>query len=110
MLAHRDGTFTELEATNPIIGMLDDFEYEECVVPFSGGDIFCFYTDGVIEARAANEQLFGVEGIKRSVAASMNESIDGMADNLLTDLIQFMKDPYFEDDITMLFGQTIESL
>lgn len=110
LLAHRDGTFTELEATNPIIGMLDDFEYEECVVPFSGGDIFCFYTDGVIEARAANEQLFGVEGIKRSVAASMNESIDGMADNLLTDLIQFMKDPYFEDDITMLFGQTIESL
>ncbi|PKL07482.1 MAG: hypothetical protein CVV51_13890, partial [Spirochaetae bacterium HGW-Spirochaetae-7] len=70
----------------------------------------CFYTDGIIEARAGDDRLFGVEGVKASVTAAMAESLDGMADRLITDLIQFMKDPYFEDDITMLFGQVIESL
>jgi serine phosphatase RsbU (regulator of sigma subunit) len=34
----------------------------------------------------------------------------GPAARLITDLIQFMKDPYFEDDITNLFGQVIETL
>ncbi len=110
LLAHADGSFTELEANNPIIGMLDDYEYEEATVPFDGGDMICFYTDGIIEARDGHDVLFGVEGVKQSVRAAMTESLDGMADRLITDLIQFMKDPYFEDDITMLFGQVIESL
>jgi serine phosphatase RsbU (regulator of sigma subunit) len=110
LIAHVDGSFTELPANNPIIGMLEDYEYEEAVVPFGGGDVICFYTDGVIEARAGDDSMFGVDGIKASVRAAMAESLDGMADKLITDLIQFMKDPYFEDDITMLFGQAIESL
>ncbi len=110
LLAHTDGSFTELEANNPIIGMLENYEYEPATVPFSGGDTICFYTDGIIEARAGDDKLFGVEGVKASVTAAMTESLDGMADRLITDLIQFMKDPYFEDDITMLFGQVIESL
>lgn len=110
LIAHQDGSFTELPANNPIIGMLEDYEYEEAVVPFDGGDAICFYTDGVIEARAGDGSMFGVDGIKASVRAAMAESLDGMADRLITDLIQFMKDPYFEDDITMLFGQAIESL
>lgn len=29
---------------------------------------------------------------------------------MIADIIQFMKDLYFEDDITMLFGQVIETL
>ena len=110
LLAHADGSFTEMEANNPIIGMLENYEYELATVPFSGGDTICFYTDGIIEARAGDDKLFGVEGVKASVTAAMAESLDGMADHLITDLIQFMKDPYFEDDITMLFGQVIESL
>ncbi|MBU0928633.1 MAG: PP2C family protein-serine/threonine phosphatase [Spirochaetes bacterium] len=110
LLAHADGSFTELPANNPIIGMLDDYEYEEAEVQFAGGDVICFYTDGIMEARDGDDALFGVEGVKASVAAALNESLDGMADRLITDLIQFMKDPYFEDDITMLFGQVIESL
>jgi len=110
LLAHLDGTFRELEANNPIIGLLDDFEYEEATVPFEGGDTICFYTDGIIEARDGRDMLFGIEGVKQSMTSASAESLDGMADRLITDLIQFMKDPYFEDDITMLFGQVIETL
>lgn len=110
LIVHLDGSVTELEANNPIIGMLDTYEYEEASVSFAGGDTICFYTDGIIEARDGNDVLFGVEGVKASVRAAMSQSLDDMADRLITDLIQFMKDPYFEDDITMLFGQVIESL
>ncbi|MFH2113012.1 MAG: PP2C family protein-serine/threonine phosphatase [Spirochaetota bacterium] len=110
LLAHTDGSFTEMGPDNPIIGMLDSFGYRDECVPFRNGDILCFYTDGVLEARAADGTLFGMEGIKRSVGKAFNGSLDNMADGMITDLIQYMKDPYFEDDITILLGQVIDSL
>lgn len=110
LLAHTDGSFTELVPDNPIIGMLDSFGYKDELVPFRNGDVLCFYTDGVLEARAADGTLFGLEGIKRSISQSFNGSLDDMADGMITDLIQYMKDPYFEDDITILLGQVIDSL
>jgi serine phosphatase RsbU (regulator of sigma subunit) len=110
LLAHTDGTFTEMGPDNPIIGMLDSFGYRDECVPFRNGDVLCFYTDGVLEARAADGTLFGLEGIKRSVGRAFNNSLENMADGMITDLIQYMKDPYFEDDITILLGQVIDSL
>jgi len=110
LLAHTDGSFTEMGADNPIIGMLDSFGYRDESVAFRNGDVLCFYTDGVLEARAADGTLFGLEGIKRSVGKAFNGSLDTMADGMITDLIQYMKDPYFEDDITILLGQVIDSL
>jgi phosphoserine phosphatase RsbU/P len=110
LLAHSDGTFTEMGPDNPIIGMLDSFGYRDESVPFRNGDVLCFYTDGVLEARAADGSLFGLEGIKRSVSKAFDGGLDTMADGMITDLIQYMKDPYFEDDITILLGQVIDSL
>jgi serine phosphatase RsbU (regulator of sigma subunit) len=110
LLAHTDGSFTEMGPDNPIIGMLDSFGYRDECVPFRNGDVLCFYTDGVLEARAGDGSLFGLEGIKRSVAKAFNGSLDDMADGMITDLIHYMKDPYFEDDITILLGQVIDSL
>lgn len=110
LLAHSDGSFTEMGPDNPIIGMLDSFGYSDKSVPFRNGDILCFYTDGVLEARAADGSLFGMDGIKRSVSRALNGALDDMADGMITDLIQYMKDPYFEDDITILLGQVIDSL
>ena len=110
LLAHTDGSFTEMGPDNPIIGMLDSFGYRDECVPFRNGDVLCFYTDGVLEARAADGTLFGLEGIKHSVAKAFNESLENMADGMITDLIHYMKDPYFEDDITILLGQVIDSL
>lgn len=110
ILAHADGSFSELAPTNPIIGMLDSFEFHDDEVPFRYGDVVCFYTDGVIESQDVNGAMFGTDGIKKAIAAAQNDSLDGLADRLITDLIQFMKDPYFEDDITILLGQVIGSL
>lgn len=48
-------------------------------------------------------------GIKGSVGKAFNDSLDDMADGMMRDLIHYMKDPCFEDDLTLL-GQVIDSL
>jgi serine phosphatase RsbU (regulator of sigma subunit) len=110
LIAKRDGGFLELAPTNPIIGMIDDYAYEDCEIEFGYGDTLCFFTDGVLEARDAAGALFGTEGIERAISSSMNGSADDMADRLITDIIEYMKDPYFEDDVTILIGQIMDSL
>ncbi|TFG83306.1 MAG: serine/threonine-protein phosphatase [Spirochaetales bacterium] len=110
LIGHQDGTFTELTPENPIIGMLESYDYQDSEAPFMYGDVLCFFTDGIMESRNAAGVLFGAEGIKRSMTAAINGSVDDMADRLITDIIEYMKDPVFEDDITILFGQVLDSL
>ncbi len=110
LLAHPDGKFTEMEANNPIVGMLDDYTFEESTIPFAGGDILVFYTDGIIESHTDDDSMFGLEGLERSIASTLSDSLDSMADSIITDLIAQLKYSAFEDDITLLLGQAIESL
>lgn len=110
IIARADGGFVELGPGNPIIGMMDDFDFADEEIELGYGDSLCFYTDGIVEARDGAGRFFGVEGICRSMAAAAGDEVDGMADRLITDLIDFMKDPYFEDDVTVLFARIIDSL
>jgi serine phosphatase RsbU (regulator of sigma subunit) len=110
IIARADGGFVELGPGNPIIGMMDDFDFADEEIELGYGDSLCFYTDGIVEARDGAGRFFGVEGICRSMAAAAGDEVEGMADRLITDLIEFMKDPYFEDDVTVLFARIIDSL
>lgn len=102
LIAHVDGSFTEMKTLgNPIIGLMDDFEFKEGEAEFHPGDIFCFFTDGIIESRGAHDAMFGVDGIKQVITETSSLSLDTIADTILTELIQFMENPVFEDDITL---------
>lgn len=110
IIVHRDGSILRLAAEDPIIGMLEDYEYRDRKAPLAGGDLLCFYTDGIQEARDARDRMFGVRGIEESLLRNRDAGLETIADSLITEVIQFMKDPVFEDDITILLGQVIESL
>ena len=110
LIVRRDGGVVRMEPEDPIIGMMEDQEYHDQSVDLTPGDLLCFYTDGVMEARDAQDRMFGVEGIAGTIIRNRNADLETLADVLITDLIQFMKDPFFEDDITIVLGQVIESL
>ncbi len=110
LIIRSDGEVTRLASEDPIIGMLEDCEFHDRSVPLAGGDLLCFYTDGVQEARNAQDEMFGVRGIEETVIRNRNSDLESVADALITGVIQFMKDPVFEDDITVVLGQVIESL
>ena len=110
LIVHSSGGVTRLSSEDPIIGMSDDCEYHDRSVALSGGDLLCFYTDGVQEARNSKDEMFGVQGIEETVIRYRNSDLESVADALITGVIQFMRDPVFEDDITVVLGQVIESL
>jgi len=98
-----DGTVSELNATDPIIGILDGREYR-AGEPFTlePGDALLLYTDGVTEARNGASELMGEEhltGLFGSVA-------DGTAAEMLASLRRSVHDytgPVpVDDDLTMI--------
>ncbi|MCK7479784.1 MAG: SpoIIE family protein phosphatase [Candidatus Moduliflexus flocculans] len=59
---------TRLASEDPIIGMTGGLRTTTTAAsPWPGGDLLCFYTDGVQEARNAKDEMFGVRGIEETV-------------------------------------------
>lgn len=54
-----DNTLETLEATSPLVGAFPDREYRELPFELHPGDDIYLYTDGIIETRSPNGELFG---------------------------------------------------
>ena len=58
------GTFSEITANGIPVGILPGQTYPEETIQLAPRDLLVLYTDGVIEARAENGEMFGVERLK----------------------------------------------
>jgi sigma-B regulation protein RsbU (phosphoserine phosphatase) len=94
MLFHRTESqwqLTRLEAGGTVVGLLEDFSYEQSVVTIAPGDVFVAFTDGISEAMNAADEEWGeadlIETVKQSVGpapsaiiARVMEAADGFVD------------------------------
>jgi sigma-B regulation protein RsbU (phosphoserine phosphatase) len=55
----------ELKAAGKALGLDPETSLQGKTVPFQGGDLLLFYTDGIIEARDLSGKEFGIERLKR---------------------------------------------
>jgi sigma-B regulation protein RsbU (phosphoserine phosphatase) len=89
-----------MEVTGVALGMMAGMEYEQRHVALESGDILLLYTDGIVEAMNGEEELFGPERLRSSLAAAKGLSAQGILDNILHDLRQFTNGEEQSDDIT----------
>ncbi len=105
-----DGESRELATMGFLLGMMADMDYEEKSLVLDPGDTLVFFTDGVIESPDAKGELFGREGIQRSVSGRMGSGVGELSDGLFSDLLSWTEGTEASDDITILMAQVIESL
>jgi sigma-B regulation protein RsbU (phosphoserine phosphatase) len=74
----------EVERNGLILGFAEDQHYKELEASLRAEDRFLLYTDGLIEASNADDDLFGLERLKVALAAGSALDPDGMADTFLT--------------------------
>ncbi len=70
-----------IEATGLPLGLFDDAEYDEFSFQASPGDLFVFFSDGILDATNYAGDLFGrrrVEDIVRCSAASAQDVVDAI--------------------------------
>lgn len=90
----------ELARTGLPLGLMEDARHEIRTVPFGPRDLLLAYTDGLTEARGADDVFFGVEGVKAALAAGLGpaEQLRAMTDALLA----FAGEDAASDDLTLL--------
>lgn len=85
-----------------VIGVSDGVDYEEKKVDFNIGDRIIIYTDGLIEARSPEGELFGEKRVNETVLLHIDAPSKELIEIMLSKVRKFMQKECFEDDVTIV--------
>ena len=83
VLVH-EGKNSIIEATGLPLGLFDDASYDEFRFKMKPGDMFVFFSDGILDARNRQGELFGRGRVEKIIA----ECADQRADSVVASLFQ----------------------
>ena len=101
ILVHGDGTTERLASGGPVLGVFTDAVYECRTVSFGPGDRLILYTDGISEARSANEEEFGDERLVALAIEHRACSAPALQARLVDAVTSFTAGQ-FHDDATLI--------
>ncbi len=102
VLRRGDGTTETLEPTGPVIGFLEDVEFDEVTLPLRSGDLLIFYTDGVTEAENRDGGMFGEGRLYAVIDAAAGRSANEVAEAIRDAVAAFAGEAPQFDDITVV--------
>ncbi len=71
-----------IEATGLPLGLFDEAEYDEFHFKMKPGDMFVFFSDGILDARNRKGEMFGRGRVERLVAQLVESSAETVVDSL----------------------------
>ncbi len=78
----RGGKAEGIDATGLPLGLFDDADYEEFLFRASPGDLFVFFSDGILDARNRAGDLFGRERVEELVNRCSGKSAEAVVSSL----------------------------
>jgi len=77
-----DGKNSVIEATGLPLGLFDDASYDEFRFKMKPGDMFVFFSDGILDARSRSGEMFGRGRVEKIIAECAGRSADCVVDSL----------------------------
>jgi sigma-B regulation protein RsbU (phosphoserine phosphatase) len=71
-----------IEATGLPLGLFDEAEYDEFQFKMKPGDMFVFFSDGILDARNRKGDLFGRGRVEKIVSECVDKSAQCVVDSL----------------------------
>jgi len=95
--------FTEFAGNDIPLGIEPawDFHEAEAKLPGAGG-VVVIGTDGIWEARRADDELFGKDRLREAIRASAHKDAEGIAADIIDAVVRFRDGSPQTDDITLL--------
>ncbi|HEY1014068.1 MAG TPA: PP2C family protein-serine/threonine phosphatase, partial [Herpetosiphonaceae bacterium] len=98
----RAGALTYLDAGGLPLGVLPGARYAEVAVDLLPGDCLLLVSDGIVEARNRQRELFGFERLERAVAEVADADRDELIDYVIDQVDDFVAGGIQHDDMTMI--------
>ncbi len=96
------GEISLLNTEGFILGMFEEDVYEEHTMHLSRGHTFLFYTDGIVEARNAKGEEYGMERLVSALRQFREENADALLRAIQQDALRFAEGVPMRDDVTLL--------
>ena len=97
-----DGKIEVIEATGLPLGLFDDADYDEFAFRTKPGDMFVFFSDGILDARNEDDEMFGRQRVEQIVARAADKPADWVVDSLFKAVLDFAADEDPFDDQTVV--------
>lgn len=100
-VAMREGQVRRLTNGGLVLGALPEATFEQEALQLQEGEIVCFFSDGVTEARNHAEEEFGEERLISCLAAQQAHPVADVVKSVLSAVHQFSGEVQQSDDITL---------
>ncbi|WP_041972860.1 SpoIIE family protein phosphatase [Geobacter sp. OR-1] len=100
-----DRSFSELDAEGLVLGVQIGFPCEEQQIAIHEGDLLVLFTDGIIESRNPDGELFGLERFKTVISDKASEEPGTIIDELFKELSAFTVTNTFQDDVSIVVAK-----
>lgn len=100
LIFNRKGEFKELEKGGLVLGVLDDYPYQEERMVLHPGELILLYTDGITEAFNQRDEQFEEERLIKVVQESFHLDAKDISQQILNHVIAFQEDVPQSDDLT----------
>jgi sigma-B regulation protein RsbU (phosphoserine phosphatase) len=97
-----------LEATGLPLGLFDDADYDEFRIKMKPGDMFVFFSDGMLDARNRNGDLFGRGRVEKIVQECSPNSADSVVESLFKAVAEHSAGVETFDDQTVVAIKVID--
>lgn len=90
------------DASEPALGIIDEFSYSTSEHILSDGESVLLYTDGIFEAYNASEEMYGEERLEDFMQRKLQLNPEQLMDDVIRDVLRFTGSEDFEDDVCLL--------
>lgn len=102
LLFRKSGEVVPLETEGVFLGMFESPEYEEKSIVLEKGDKIFLYTDGLSEAKNAEDELLGTQRLTDIVRNNLWLSGENFFQKIIDDVKEYAGQTILGDDITMV--------
>lgn len=98
-----DGKVELIEATGLPLGLFDDADYDELTFQASPGDMFVFFSDGILDARNAAGDLFGRHRLEQVAGKCAPDSAEQVVQSIFHAVTEHAgKEEAFDDQTVVV--------
>jgi len=98
----RGNELIELPTTGRAVGIWTGINCKTREVDFQKGDRLLFFTDGLFEEFNPDKEEFGEERVREAILGNIEKPTQDIIDTIIEDMIDFMDESEFNDDITII--------
>jgi sigma-B regulation protein RsbU (phosphoserine phosphatase) len=102
IIVRNDNSVERLDPTGVVLGIGEDFSYDEQECNLNSGDVLVLFTDGVSEAENPSGEMFGEDRLIEYMRSHRTDSFDLILTDLVCEVEQFTDCSKLQDDLTVI--------